>query len=459
MKKILLLVLMISIVLFGCIETNENLKKEELILTSLDKQLTLPETYQISYSEKVQGTTLDIFLLKGETEVVITKSEVDTKWVYLNKENTTFCEQMYDEDILCADIINDSRFDAEINDAKTKFINNKLTNEAKNTFNVLIDTKSLDFKGDILERNFAERTCNQIEFQINYQDLSAANLAKIGISSSNPLVNKYKNFTQTVCYDDEFGIPLYIKITYFDSGKETVFERTALSFSDNPPELKLPGEKVNINEFYSYFSDARRELNALVYCINQEENDGCFKQISYELESSKMCEYIKEETKKYQCLIIALNFDKNPNICNLIKSQEDKDACYFELTRNTGNKTYCDYIVDNTIENMCLDLNINIPIEIKECEQDSDCSIQGCNTEICAPIEKEITTNCQWKEIYSCYTENTTSCRCINGKCSWELTNKLIDCINEYETKRILEDIKNKKNEQETNQTDIEIEK
>ncbi len=457
MKKILLILLIGVMFFFGCIENDQNLEKKELILNSLEKQYNLTDAYSITYLEKVQNVELDIEIIKNiEEELVITDSEIDTKWIFFKDEQNIICEQLDDQNTLCANVTNDTRFDIEINSAKTRFTNEKLTNEAKKTFETLIEADVLDFKSEIINKTIDGRTCNQIEFQINYNNLSAGELSKIGLTSGNPLVNKYKNFTQTICYDDEYGIPLYIHLSYIDAGEHITFERTATAFSEeiNSSVLELPNETTNISEFYTYFAYARTKLNTIAYCNQAEDKDSCFKQNAYELKSSDLCNYIEDETKRYQCLIIAINYDANPKLCEKIEAQEDKDACYLELTRNTGNKTYCDYIVEDDIENMCLELNVSIPEQKIECEVNSDCAIQGCNSEVCAPANESIMTTCEWKDIYACYNEEITSCECINGTCGWKLTSELLDCIDGYETKQLMEDLKNKT----TNQTNTETE-
>lgn len=454
MKKMILLLILSTFLFFGCTEIDENLEKEELILNSLEKQLNFPETYQISYLENVQNTNLNIQLFKEDKKLVITNSEIDTKWIFLDENENYVCEQLREGEIKCGNVTADTRFNTEINSADNRFITKKITKEAIDTFGILIESKVLDFKGDILNKTIGERSCNEIVFQINYKDLSAEKLSKIGLSSSNPIVNKYKNFTQTVCYDEGYGMPLYIKLNYLNEGEEISFERTLIHFEDkfDYSIFELPGEEKDLSEFYTYFVSARNELNTIVYCRESEEKDDCFKQSSYNLQNSNLCDYIEDKTKMYQCLIIALTYDKNPTLCEKIQTSEDKDACYFELTRNTGDKTYCDNIIDDTIETMCLELNVSIPKVKIECETDEDCSIQGCNGEKCVPINESIMTICEWKDIYGCYSQNITSCKCINNSCTWELTSELIDCIDEYESKETLARIKKELNTNRTNE-------
>ncbi len=460
MKKIFLGIILVSVLLlFGCIEQDQNKEKEELILSSLEKQANLTNTYQILYSETVQGIDLDIEIVKDNTEAVITDSEIDKKWIFFKNKSNFICEQRVDENILCTNVTNDTRFDTEINSAKTRFINEQITQDAKKVFNILINEKILDFKTDIINKTISGRNCKQVEFQINYQNLSIGGLTQLGLTSTNPLINKYKNFTQTLCYDEIYGIPLYMKLTYIDEGNEVVFERKMINFSENvtSSKLELPNETVEMTEFYTYFALARTELNTIVNCKNSDTSDVCFKQRAYDLKTSRLCEYIQDTTKRYQCLIIALTYDKNPELCEKIETEEDRDACYMELTRNTANKTYCDYIVNDITESLCLGLDTSLPENIVECEKDEDCTIQGCNHEVCAPINENITTTCEWKNIYSCYGENKTACKCVDDACVWEVTKELIDCIDEFESAETIADIQEKLGD-ETNQTSTETE-
>ena len=460
MKRFVVLIAVIGLLstflFFGCVDTREEHK--QLLMDSLEKQLAIPDEYQINSIETVQGIALDITIAKSSNEkVLITESELDTKWVFLKDDLNFICEQKksWDGNILCAETTNDTRFSREISSAESRFISAEVTEDAKVMFETLIDEDALFFDKTIVNKTIAERPCRQITMEIDYNKLSVENLRKIGLSSNDPFVNKYQNITQTMCYDLEYGNPLYIKLSYINEGEEVVFERIANSFTTDvdPSIFELPNKTIEMDEFYTYFAITRNELNALATCRNADDPDSCFKQAAYELANSKFCEFIEDETKKYQCLIIGITYDKNPELCEKIDSELDRDACYLELTRDTGNKTYCDFIINNTIEEQCLELNVSLPEKIIECETDEDCAVMGCNNEVCAPVDEEIVTACEWKEIYTCYQQNITSCKCIDGECMWELTDELIDCINEYEQLWTIEDLQNKTDDKTDNTT------
>ena len=60
----------------------------------------------------------------------------------------------------------------------------------------------------------------------------------------------------------------------------------------------------------------------------------------------------------------------------------------------------------------------NIKITNNTCNTDSDCLIQGCNNEICAPKWRKIYSPCVWKSEYE-NLHKYYKCRCLNGKCQW----------------------------------------
>lgn len=64
-----------------------------------------------------------------------------------------------------------------------------------------------------------------------------------------------------------------------------------------------------------------------------------------------------------------------------------------------------------------------------ECITNSDCATGGCSGEICGPKDKvkNILSTCIMKPEYSCL--KYTSCKCIDGKCQWEITKKYLECL------------------------------
>ena len=67
-------------------------------------------------------------------------------------------------------------------------------------------------------------------------------------------------------------------------------------------------------------------------------------------------------------------------------------------------------------------------IKDAECEVDSDCKISGCNGEICA--KEEMHSICIFKPEFECY--KIIACKCIEGKCGWEQSPELLECLAQY---------------------------
>lgn len=96
MKRFVVLIAVIGLLstflFFGCVDTREEHK--QLLMDSLEKQLAIPDEYQINSIETVQGIALDITIAKSSNEkVLITESELDTKWVFLKDDLNFICEQ------------------------------------------------------------------------------------------------------------------------------------------------------------------------------------------------------------------------------------------------------------------------------------------------------------------------------------------------------------------------------
>ena len=68
-----------------------------------------------------------------------------------------------------------------------------------------------------------------------------------------------------------------------------------------------------------------------------------------------------------------------------------------------------------------------------ECVNDTDCLIGGCNGQFCATKAElvNITSTCEWELKHECLKK--TSCDCINGSCSWRITDEYLDCMLDYQ--------------------------
>ncbi len=64
-----------------------------------------------------------------------------------------------------------------------------------------------------------------------------------------------------------------------------------------------------------------------------------------------------------------------------------------------------------------------------ECHVDSDCATGGCSGEVCGPkiSVSNVVSTCMYRPEYSCL--KYTSCRCIEGRCQWELTPEYKACL------------------------------
>ena len=63
-----------------------------------------------------------------------------------------------------------------------------------------------------------------------------------------------------------------------------------------------------------------------------------------------------------------------------------------------------------------------------ECASDTDCLVTGCSAHVCAP--QQVITTCEFLPEYACYQdEDITTCGCHAGRCGWDPTPQLAQCI------------------------------
>lgn len=66
-----------------------------------------------------------------------------------------------------------------------------------------------------------------------------------------------------------------------------------------------------------------------------------------------------------------------------------------------------------------------------ECESAADCVVTGCSGQVCA--SQPVFTTCEWRAEYACYDDAYTSCGCFEGRCGWEATQALAECLESAE--------------------------
>jgi hypothetical protein len=60
----------------------------------------------------------------------------------------------------------------------------------------------------------------------------------------------------------------------------------------------------------------------------------------------------------------------------------------------------------------------------------TQCKISGCSSQLCVNSDEDITTDCQYKEEYACYTDKFTKCEIQeDGECGWTETLLLAKCL------------------------------
>lgn len=88
---------------------------------------------------------------------------------------------------------------------------------------------------------------------------------------------------------------------------------------------------------------------------------------------------------------------------------------------------FCTGIAGNLVT-VCEDHRCGL--EARECWSDDDCVRTGCSGQLCS--YHDVTTTCEWLEVYACYNEDYTSCGCQDGFCAFEQTSDFLECLDFY---------------------------
>ncbi|MCD6549436.1 hypothetical protein J7K41_01860 [Candidatus Micrarchaeota archaeon] len=449
MDKILIVLGLLSVIIVmgGCTTNNKNDGYKELI-NSLELQKNTTVYYQV-FDERSEGLTYHIEGIRdGNRYYIKSVSPFETRWMIKNGTTTYACVQLAGKkEIYCSDVTNNTLFYYEKKNLIEKLTDEDSVEKTILTYEVLKNASALNVSYPEY-RTVAGRECKYFVIKPNYRKLTFTELLKIGLSPNSKIVTSFNNFTQRLCLDNETGLPLLVNITYTENGIEKQLLRKVVSLSTKVPEdaFTLPGPIDNTTRFINTYRSAKKMLLEYLECRLSNKTDYCLKQAAYNEKNYRFCLFINDTEYKDGCLVMMAYAADDPDCCNYVTPGENKDICYYQYVSRWGNKTYCDYIMNEELKENCTRLNVTVREKKIECRSDADCHITGIYNQTCAPVNYTDNRTVPWKDEYSCYTSDKTSCICVNNLCQWDLTDELIECIDRYETAEIIQDIKKEKN-------------
>ncbi len=401
----------------------------KLISNSFDRLAELKD-YSIAINETKE--TYNIIQtaqrINGLEQITIS-SPVDTKDIYWTNNGTIYCIKTEDSGRECFTIANESDFNSEVLGYKTLFYDERYTKGSKQENDIFQSSYARIFTANVTDRTYNGLPCKQTEFTTDYKKMTVSELENLGLTAETYQYND--NFKTQLCINDR-GLPIFLNVSYREvygnMSRSTV--RTITNFKETGLNIDVPEVNSNETVFTKAYNGANSALRAYAKCFrikDLDEKNDCYKGTAFEGKDEKLCEKIADPKKHDQCVLAIMTSMIKPELCQ--KTTIFADDCYAEAARITKNMTFCESVKNQTVKELCVDMVTGKSAAAGKCASDSDCAPTGCSGNICGLAAKPVSTTCEWKEEYSCYTQDFASCDCNAGTCAWKASANLTACI------------------------------
>lgn len=303
-------------------------------------------SYTYGFSEMVNGYEKQYTLIKnGSAEYVEVYDQIGIKKIYFAGNRTFLCVE-YRGSASCSETtdINDSALKSYYTSIQSLFFSDERIKKEEELFaKVLFPNRLITIK-NVSEEEVDGKKCVIVEYSIDYTNMSVTDAARYGFSLNMP-----KHFDWKLCYAD--GIPIYKRVVYAYEGVDYEAKITIREFA-GPSEITIP---ENLSEdAYGLFNSEIEAQQTLSACFekSREEKDKCVSLLAFRLYMPSLCELAGSQTD--QCIIRMMPYLKNESWCLQMNYSGYRDDCYIELAGAWKNRTYCDYLVNQSKLELCL---------------------------------------------------------------------------------------------------------
>jgi len=403
-----------------------------IIMDSISHRDSLT-AYHYIYNNSNEVIDSQTEIIRNNNDYYIKTSDIMGTVEYYISNDTIVCVQFKHKDKICTSVLNDTYFDKEIKQIMYTPVNKKETESSNKYFSHILNTNAIQIQPTIINKTISGETCQQIKFSTDYSILGITDLSAMGISTNDPRITRYDDFSRTICYHTTNGLALENLLEYSDAGEDRYsYNLITYLSTTNATDIELPvinGNNETTKELYKKMITNR---NKIYGCHNSNDNDACLKESAYQNGLPIYCYLINNSENKDQCIDYMLGHNPTIEMCQLMSTEYRQDLCYEKLVSINSNNTFCNLIINQTVKERCDEINVTTNEQEIQCVNDSDCIATGCSNAFCAPLNNNLTfTTCDYKSYYACYQPemNLTSCSCVNGKCDWERSEPFSTCV------------------------------
>lgn len=307
--------------------------------------------YYYSYEESQDGYTVVYTLLQKDSERRLGISNpFANKEVYFLGDDTVLCVDFAGMSV-CTSVKNntDSYFVSYLDSLNSKFLDDSGLEEEKEKLDYFYEMGYLKFKG-MNDSTVDGNPCREIEYEIDYTNISLADANKYGIAPASP-----KHFDFVVCIDEDTGLVYSRELTYVYEGEKWDYSFKLVDAEWNttrtitpPAELSEGAYEALIEEkgWFGMYQQCKEDYTG-------EVRDNCISDIGTILKSKKVCDMAG--TWRDRCLLTVVALTGDEEICPSMEDMEYRDDCYIELAYYTKDETHCASILNVSKKEICIE--------------------------------------------------------------------------------------------------------
>jgi hypothetical protein len=308
--------------------------------------------YTYAYTEYSNGFAENYTLeYDGSISSVEVSSILSDRKLYFLENDTILCVDFAGASA-CSSVKNVSGAAAYVEDMRDRLFDPANIEVIEANYAYMYNKSILVFSPDIQDTVLPDgRECDQIEYTIDYQNITLADMSRLGVTAATP---RLFQFVSCVGMDGVID-QLYFNYTY--QGAFYTVEQNLISADFTRVPVISPPQNLS-GDAFSIASDENTARNDLFQCyLSQPEGDArgtCIQNIALELSDKDLCD--AAGTVRDRCLVSFMPYIRDPSVCTEMTMPEFTDDCYIELAGAYKNSTWCSMVNDTTKRSYCLQI-------------------------------------------------------------------------------------------------------
>lgn len=327
------------------------------------------ENYYYSYTEvENQFSSTYSLLKKWNQSMIEIENILSRKQIYFLEEDTILCIEYNNQEEVCSSVENETDLENYLDSIDRIFFDDQRIEDTKTNMEYFERYNYIIFDPETKENTVDGHPCVEFNYQFDFNNMSVYEASRFGIGTYTP-----KEFFWTMCADKTTGEIYEKSVEYTQNGVEYRNSFKLVSSEWGTSKTIVAPENLTKGAVDILIEEKTQQTNIVGCYLEQdvEDQERCLAVIALNIRNKDICGLTEE--RKDRCLVSIVPLTKDESICLEIEDKEFKDDCYIEMTGATGNKSYCEKIVNSSKNEFCMNLTVT--------ESGSDTGVEGSEEE------------------------------------------------------------------------------